>query len=370
MSWRKNFEKKKKSWGVYEKKTGLTSIPNHHRHRYIILLVLLGIAISGLAISGTDDIFIVAGGDVMLGSWAEEVIQRNGWDYPFKNLDSVLYDADVVFANLEAPFGDADSAFDKTYTFQVSPDLVHVLTAGKLNIVSLANNHILDFGIENLQETINLLKQHNIKFSGAGLNLIEARRPAIFEIKGKRLALASYSLTFPEEFWATDSTAGTCFPYHHFVFDDIRKFKRENDFLIVSCHWGGELLKYPKDYQMEIAHKVIDAGADLILGHHPHIVQGIEMYKGKIIAYSLGNYVFGSFSESVRKSMLLKFKYGMNGIEHCRIFPISVYNKEIEFQPRLLSGIEKQDFIIELKQISQELNGQNVVISDAGWVNL
>lgn len=331
---------------------------------------MLALALRGLAISGKDDIYIVAGGDVMLGSWAEEVIQRNGWDYPFRKLDSVLYDADVVFVNLEAPFGDADSAFDKTYTFQVSPDLVQVLTAGKINMVSLANNHILDFGNEDLQETISLLKQHEIQFSGAGLNLFEARQPAIFEIKGKRVALASYSLTFPEEFWATDSTAGTCFPYHRFIFEDIRKFKRENDLLIVSCHWGGELLNYPKDYQLELAHKVIDAGADLILGHHPHVVQGIEVYKGKIIAYSLGNYIFGSFSENVQESMLLKLKYGINGIEHCRIYPISVYNKEVEFQPRLLSGTEKQDFIAELMQISQELNGQIVVISDAGWINL
>jgi len=232
----------------------------------------------------------------------------------------------------------------------------------------VANNHILDFGVEDLFETMTLLNQNNIQYSGAGKYLQEARQPARMEAKGKKIAVACYSLTFPEEFWATDTTAGTCFPFDTFFYDDLRKFKAENDLVIVSFHWGGELLQYPKPYQLELAHNAIKVGADLVIGHHPHVVQGIELYRGKMIVYSLGNYIFGSYSESVKESMLLKFYFGTNGLSACKIYPLNVYNKEVEFQPQLLTEQNKQTFLEGLNQISLELNNQRSIVSQDGWV--
>jgi poly-gamma-glutamate synthesis protein (capsule biosynthesis protein) len=335
---------------------------------FTITLVISIISISPPPAGAKEPIQIVAGGDVMLDSWIEEVVRTEGWHYPFIYLDSILSDSDLVFANLEAPFGMQDSAYPKTYTFQVSPDLVQVLQAGKINVVSLANNHILDFGTEALKETMQLLAKHQIKYSGAGMNLSEARKPAIFEIKEKKIAVASYSLTFPVEFWATDSSGGTCFPSHTFFYKDIRRFKEENDLLVISFHWGGELLTAPKEYQLELAHKAIDAGADLILGHHPHVIQGLEIYKGKLIAYSLGNYVFSSYSDKATKSMLLKFSYNGDVIEKCTIYPINVHNRFVEFQPRLLAHSDKTMFLNELIELSQELNSQPLVINSAGEI--
>jgi len=337
----------------------------------LAFVVLTALTVDFGSLHASDSqIEIVAGGDVMLGSWAQETILRNGWDYPFQNLDTLLNRADIVFANLEAPFGTGGKAFEKQYSFRVAPDLVNVLKAGRINMINLANNHIMDFGPDVLKQTIALLGKNHIKYSGAGSDLQKARLPAQFEIKGTKIAFLCYSLTFPEEFWATDTSAGTGFPYDTFFFDDVRKLKRENDLVIVSFHWGGELLKSPKPYQVRLAHQTINAGADIILGHHPHVVQGIEVYHNKIIAYSLGNFVFGSFSENVRDSMLLKIYYGTNGIVKCKINPIFVYNKEVEFQPRMLSGAGKVNFIKELQNISQELNGSRNVISSAGWIQL
>lgn len=346
-----------------------------HRVVFYKIILVLVITMAGwkgpvAAASPEDQISIVAGGDVMLGSWVEDVVRTRGWSYPFMQLDSVLHGADVVFANLEAPFGVEDSAFEKTFAFQVSPDLIQVLTAGKINVVSLANNHILDYGEGALVHTINLLKERGISFSGAGLNLSEARRPALLDIKGCKMAFASYSLTFPEEFWATDSTAGTCFPYHTFFYQDIKKFKQENDLVIVSFHWGGELLNTPKEYQVQLAHQTINAGADLIIGHHPHVVQGVEIYKGKPIFYSLGNYIFGSYSQRAVRSMLINFYYGAGKIKQCKIYPINVNNGEIEFQPKLLQGEDKIQFIDELNSISGELNNMALVINSAGLIQL
>lgn len=335
---------------------------------FIVTVVILLFSFISLQAGTNEAVQIIAAGDVMLDSWIEELVRTQGWHYPFVHLDSILSDSDLVFANLEAPFGKQDSAYPKTYTFQVSPDLVQVLQAGKINMVSLANNHILDFGTEALKETMQLLDQHQIKYSGAGMNLSEARQPAVFETKGNNIAVACYSLTFPEEFWATDSSGGTCFPSHTFLYEDIRRFKEQNDLLIISFHWGGELLTAPKEYQLDLAHKVIDAGADVILGHHPHVIQGLEIYKGKLIAYSLGNYVFSSYSDKATQSMLLKFSYNGDAIEKFTIYPINVHNRYVEFQPRLLAHSDKIKFFNELIELSQELNSQPLVINSAGEI--
>ena len=276
--------------------------------------------------------------------------------------------ADIVFANLEAPFGEGGEAYPKQYSFQVDPQLIKVISAGHINVVSIANNHIMDFGIESLQTTMKLLENNNIFFAGAGMELEEARKAAKFSIKGQKIAFVAYSLTFPEEFWATDTSAGTCFPYHTFVYDDIKKLDADSDIVIVSCHWGQESMETPKDYQIELAHKLIDAGADLILGHHPHVIQGIEYYKGKLIAYSLGNFIFGSYSKKAKESILLKLSYSNGQITKTEIVPINVFNEEVEFQPIILEGKRKDNFLRYLNKLSLELNKSPFVISSDGEI--
>ena len=317
-------------------------------------------------IATASSITIAAAGDIMLGSWITDVIENFGYEYPFQNVDSILNDADIVFANLEAPFGTNGEAFPKTYDFQVPPDLVNVLNAGKINLVSIANNHIMDFGAESLTETINLLNKNNIWFAGAGLNLSQARAPAVFQIKEKRIAFLAYSLTFPQEFWANDSSAGSCFPSHTFVYEDIKKIRSENDLLIISCHWGEELRNTPKEYQIELAHKMIDAGADLLLGHHPHVIQGLELYKNKLIAYSLGNFIFGSYSKMATESYILKICLDDGELKSCQVFPINVFNEEVEFQPMPIIGKEKKNFFEKFNKLSMELNNTPIVISSDG----
>lgn len=325
---------------------------------------------SGFAPEKNDSFTIVASGDTMLGSWAEDVLSDSGYSYPFQYIGSEIGDPDIFFTNLEAPFGTGGEPFDKKFTFRVKPDLVNVLLAGKINLVSLANNHTMDYGAECLQQTFETLEENNIKYAGAGLNLKEARKPAILNIREKTVGFLSYSLTFPEEFWATDTTAGTCFPWEEFVLSDVKTLKDSCDFVIVSCHWGQELRETPKKYQKKLARQLIDNGADLILGHHPHIVQGIEIYKDKLIAYSLGNFIFGSYSESARDSYLLKINVTENNEILSQIIPISVYNKEVDFRPEILTGARKTQFIEHMNKISAELNTDSLGISSNGFVNI
>lgn len=333
--------------------------------------ILLTFLFLGAQSEENSDITIIATGDTMLGSWAQQVMIDSGYAYPFGRIQTHTESADIFFTNLEAPFGKTGKPFDKKFTFQVKPDLVKVLSAGGINLVSLANNHTMDFGLPSLLETTTLLDEQQIQYAGAGRNLQEARRPAMMVIKGRKIGFLSYSLTFPEEFWASDTSAGTCFPYAEFVFGDVARLAQESDFVIVSCHWGQELLDTPKPYQIKLAHQLIDKGADLVLGHHPHIIQGMEIYKGKLIAYSLGNFIFGSYSESARDSYLLKVTLLEGSKEtKAQVIPISVYNKAVEFRPELLSGAEQESFFRKLKTLSSELNNDSFVISSEGYVTI
>ncbi len=365
----------KKKKNCAELKPKMELILTHKKMRHIagvftlVLLLLFG-GKNGIAGEETGGIKIIAAGDLMIGSWVEDVVRSEGWDYPFRNLQALLQDADIVFANLEAPFGNGGTAFEKAFTFRVSPDLVRILPAGRINMVSLANNHIMDYGDEVLRQTLTVLRENGVRCAGAGMNLNEARKPAKIQVKGTKVTLACYSLTFPEEFWASDTSAGTCFPYHTFFYDDIRKFKAESDLLVVSFHWGAELSRVPKKYQVDLAHRTIDAGADVIIGHHPHVVQGMEIYRGKLIAYSLGNFVFGSYSENVKESMLLELRYQPGQPVRYKVHPIRVYNKEVEFQPELLTGPDRERFMAELRRLSLELNRRQIVIGSDGWVQL
>ncbi len=337
--------------------------------RYFIFYLSLAIALSGGSSEQEGDIVILASGDTMMGSWAQRVLADSGYAYPFERLQEEIQGTDIFFTNLEAPFGTSGSAFDKKFTFRVNPDLVKVLRAGKINLVSLANNHIMDFGPACLQETMDVLRKNEIQFAGAGMNIKEACRPAILEIKNRKFGFLAYSLTFPEEFWASDTLPGTCFPYEEFVFNDVRKLKENTDFVIVSCHWSAELLEKPKPYQRKLGRRLIDSGADLILGHHPHVVQGIEVYQGKYIVYSLGNFIFGSYSDSARDSFLFKLVLKPDGQTNGRILPINVYNKEVNFRPAPLEGARKAAFIEKMNQLSSELNTGSFGISSEGFLS-
>ncbi len=343
---------------------------NHSGNKYYIVFVLFAVVLFAAPSSQDDEITIVATGDTMLGSWVEQVIADSGYDYPFRHIRKFLGDADVFFTNLEAPFGTGGEPFPKKFNFRVNPDLVKVLNAGKINLVSLANNHVMDYGQSCLQETIASLEEYHIHYAGAGMNVQQARQPAILEVHGVKIGFLAYSLTFPEEFWATDSTAGTCFPYEDYVFKDVAELRKKSDLVIVSCHWGQELRRTPKEYQILFAHQLIDKGADVVLGHHPHVIQGVEFYKGKLVAYSLGNFIFGSYSEKATESLILKVKWNRKMVMKFQILPISVYNKEVEFQPNPLTGAARQAFLMNFKQLTMELNHDSVGISSDGFLRV
>ncbi|HEX9971317.1 MAG TPA: CapA family protein [bacterium] len=310
---------------------------------------------------------IAAVGDIMVGNHTSYFIQKNGADYPFDSTRQILSQTDIAFGNLEAPFTRTGTKFEKTFNFKVPPEYVSGLIGSGIDVVTLANNHMLDYGIEGLKNTLTILDSLGFAHCGAGLNLEQANKPAIIERNGLRVAFLGYSLTFPEEFWATTSHGGTSYPTEKNMRASIQRCDSIADFTVVTFHWGAEGKNFPKDYQKEYAHLAIDLGADLVLGHHPHVLQGLEIYKNRLIAYSLGNFTFSSYSRRAAESMILKVYLVDEGLFFAKIIPVSVDNYEISFQPRVVKGKRAKAIIDNLKAYSEPLN-RTTIIDDEGYI--
>ncbi len=251
----------------------------------------------------------------------------------------VLGNADIVAGNLESTISTRGKAVEnKKFTLRAGPVAARALKSAGIRVVTLANNHSLDFGPLALWDTIASLEDNGILYSGAGMSLDDARTPAIIKIKGRTLAFLAYSLTFPLEFFASAGRPGTAPGYAEFVKADIEKVRPRADLVIVSFHWGAELLTAAKDYQIELGRHAIDWGADLVLGHHPHVLQELEVYKGRLIAYSLGNFVFGSESERTNTSMILLTTFQGKTLVRVEAVPLDVNNYRVKYRPHVLDG--------------------------------
>src|SRR5208283_271920 len=169
---------------------------------------------------------------------------------------------------------------DKEYTFRGMPESLRAVKRAGFDLLSLANNHIMDYGEKGLKDTIRQCQINKLVYAGAGTDRTSALRLGVLKRHGVRYGLLAYSLTFPEEFWARSGKPGTAHPDWAQMGQDIRAARPNVDILIVSFHWGEELKADPKKYQIDFAHYAINSGADVVLGHHPHVPQPIEVYKG------------------------------------------------------------------------------------------
>ncbi len=314
-----------------------------------------------------EEITIAAVGDIMLGNRTGPYLEKEGPDYPFRSVRSVLDRADLVAGNLESPLSARGIAVEnKKFTLRAAPSAVKALASGGIRVVSLANNHMMDFGPLALQDTLDILTENQVLFTGAGMDLDDAREPAIVKVKGKTLAFLSYSLTFPLEFFASAGRPGTSPGYDEFVRSDIEKVRPHADLVIVSFHWGAELMTSAKDYQVELGRKAIDWGADLVLGHHPHVLQDLELYKGRLIVYSLGNFVFGSESNRTNTSIILLLTFRGNTLTTAEAVPIDVNNYRVRYQPKVLRGAQAREVLEGINTVSARSNTALQISGDRG----
>lgn len=319
----------------------------------IILFITLFLLFLAPALAADQEIVINAVGDIMLaGRWTPH-LREVGYDFPFARLKGELSSGDINLANLESPLARCGMEFSaKKFRFRGEPAIAPSLRRAGFTLVTLANNHSMDFGWQALEETRRHLRDAGIAWIGAGENLEQARRMMIFTVRGKRIAFLGYSLTQPIEFFAGPTRPGTAPGYARLVVADVANARRQADYVIVSFHWGREASTTVQAYQRDTAHRAIQAGADVIIGHHPHVLQGVERYQRGIIFYSLGNFAFASKSSTADVAALVRLR--LNGTQRqAELLPLDVLHRRVGFQPRLLTGEGRAAVITRLNQLSR-----------------
>ena len=277
-------------------------------------------------------------------------------------------DGDIRICNLEVALADSGTPFEKTYTYCMPTRHAGAVAAGCFDVVHLANNHILDFGVSALSSTLRLLDSMGIGHTGAGTTIAHAREPALVRKGSVITGFLSYSCTFPEEFWATSTRPGTAFCDSSYLARDIPALREKVDYLVVSFHWGAERMTVPKDYQRALGRYCIDLGADAVLGHHPHVLQGIEVYKGRPIAYSLGNFTFSTWTNAVWDSGILRLFFADRMFVKAEFVPVLINNFKVELQPRILKGEEAQRTLKNFSALCDSVGTTLVIDGDRGYI--
>ena len=280
-------------------------------------------------------------GDVNLSN-----LVKKDYKLPFAKMDEYRA-ADLSIVNLENPL--TRSTLNNTNQQQkstVNPSYVKALTSGGVDIVNLANDHTLGYEQKGLLETIETLKDAGIHSLGAGKTKEEARRPKIIEVKGQKIAYLNY---YDTDIQPTDPSVNVNSRNKDRISSDIQNLREQVDWIIVNYHWGVELSEYPGDWQIDMARMTIDQGADLVVGHHPKVLQGAEIYQGRPIVYSLGNFIFGDTSkkESDYETAVLKvsLKPGKMKVE---LLPVVVS----KYQPQIVKGEKGKEILKHIAQIS------------------
>jgi len=288
-----------------------------------------------LKLSAVGDISLILKGD------------RN----PFKNIAPIVNGSDIIFGNLEAPLARSGNQKKRAVCMQSSPEKSFYLKEAGFNVLNIANNHIMDMGPEGLKTTINTLRTDGIVPLGATYDGSNPN-PIMLERNGIKVALLAYGQKQLNKRNGVQLSGSR----RERILKDIREVKARCDHVVVSMHWGTENAHYPSPKQIHLAHTMIDQGASLIIGHHPHVVQGIEEYHEGLIAYSLGNFQFDpnmSKSESDH-SMILSVQLLKNKIGKWTATPIII---DKDWAPRLVNENERiqiANFIIEISRKIQE----------------
>jgi poly-gamma-glutamate capsule biosynthesis protein CapA/YwtB (metallophosphatase superfamily) len=253
------------------------------------------------------DVVLRFGGDcLMAGHYADAV--GDSIDYAFQGFD-LLARADVAMVNLESPITTRGKRVPKPYNFRTDPRFLGALIRAGVDVVNIANNHIYDYGAQGLFDTILYLDSLGLKHVGAGRNRAEAHAPVILTVRGVRIGFLGY-YGGGEAPAATRELPGVARRVIPEVAEDIRWLRTVDtvQYIVVNLHWGDELAQFPDDEQRRFAHDVIDAGADAVIGHHPHVLQGVERYHNGVIAYSLGNFLFGGNSRDSYTTALFEIR--------------------------------------------------------------
>lgn len=312
---------------------------------------------------------------------------RNNPAGAFEGFAELLADADITFGNLEAPCSSRGApTIGKYIVLKMEPDVVPALAWTGFDIVAVANNHAIDYGREAFSDTLDLLDQAGIARIGGGYNVKEARRAVILERNGLRVGFVGYATTVPWGYAATSQEPGIAAigvrtryePRYQIMAEQpgtpanviteidaedlehlvgqVRSLKEQTDIVVASLHWGVAFVPDPVSYQRELARAVVDAGADIILGHHAHVIQGVEMYGGAPIFYSLSNFVFDRNNPKFGvETFVVSAKFSKDGLDEVAVVPAML---PLCGDPRPLHDEERAAFKAQMEQLSEGMNSR------------
>lgn len=291
-------------------------------------------------------------GDIMLDRGVKSSVEKNfdgNYDKLFENLSS-LKKADILFGNLEGPISDIGNNVGSKYSFRMKPDVLKSLEKAGFDIFSFSNNHVGDWNMAAFKDTLFRLEASNIKKTGAGLNRQEATTPTIIEKNGIKFGFLGFSDVGPDWMESKENNPGILLANDPNFEEIIKKAKENSDVLIVSFHFGEEYKTKHNQRQENLAHLAVDSGANLIIGHHPHVIQDIEYYKNTPIVYSLGNFIFDQhFSKETMRGLLFQVTFKEKEIKEVKK-KIIILNKK--YQP---VGIYNESDISDIEEIIYSL---------------
>jgi poly-gamma-glutamate synthesis protein (capsule biosynthesis protein) len=297
---------------------------------------------------------VVVVGDIMPGRLVgRRLLSLDDYTRPFVQVSATLSAADLTIANLEGALSDqiTPPAEPQTMLFVGSGRFVEGLRCAGVDGISLANNHSRNFGGTGISHTLALLNEAGISAFGAGMDLAQARQPALFEVQGVRFAFLGYDAV--SYYYAADEgRAGTAPADTTLIAADIAAAHEQADVVLTYFHWGVEYTHHPSAQQEDLAHQAVEAGADIVLGNHPHWVQGLERYQGVPIIYSIGNFVFDQrLSLETRQGVIAHLVFRGPRLVQLRLQAIQI---EEYYKPVLLPPAAAQEVYRQMQEVSPE----------------
>lgn len=269
-------------------------------------------------------------------------------DLPFAGVRDLLAESDVVVANLECPLTTRQRRYNNDVCYAASPNYAAALERAGIHVVSFANNHCFDYGEGGFEDTLSALCLAGVGAIGAGPTLEKARAPLVLERGNHRIAFLAYSMIGAPHIFATADESGVV-PFNPLVVaEDLSRAKRDADIAVVCVHWGKENDDAPSHRLVELAHDCIDVGADVVYGHHPHVPGAIEVYKGRPIFYSLGNFIFGHSHREWSINIAASVSFQDGTVQSVRITPLAGH-----FGPAVATGAAAEHCLRRLEFVSR-----------------
>ncbi len=338
--------------------------------KLIISLLVVLIIVSSVAIVGTffvkssdgdflnkGDVSITVTGDVMFGRKMPGVLSSG--ESPYRFVSNVTSNSDILLVNFENPATTSSVAYKGDVPLKCSPEFVNLVKGANITVCALANNHMFDYGPEGLEDTLNVLDSENIPHIGAGDNVEDASRPVVINISNRTITILNYmdSVNFAEYSqevmpMATSNGSGYSAYNSDLAESQIKSaLGNGSDYVIVFMHYGNEYSRSPNEMQVNISHECIDYGADIVLGAHAHVTQGIEMYHGKPIFYNLGNFIFDQSNPNTHRAYFVNIGLVNDSVE-VTVYPVNIIN----YLPHFMSSSDGVGLLEELNPQCDSLN--------------